>query len=221
MKTRMLLILLALLILGTSLAAAASPRVMVAYYTDQREYNSLSVYTMSDRLPLGLSFWGLTDLHGEQYGERRWDLVRSFSEYRLTRGGLFGLANLGVQVEYDDMTAIGKGVGRMGLAWSHSIPMPASGKGRLIWRTHPVETDGEGWQASLTFLLTFTDVISVTGFLDRDDHDDFARWIFEPQLNIRIHERTWIVFEYRSNGYERAAPHLDGTGYAAGLRIDL
>ncbi len=221
-----------LLILALALPALAGPRAMAVYSLDTRDYNSLSLYMMSDRLPLDLDFWGLTDLHGEQgnAAERR-NLVRSFSEYRLTwagaSGGLFGVKSLGIQGELNDMTPARPAVVRVGLSWTPTVTPPTIGPfggmpWRLNWRVHPWESDDEGWQASLNYLLPLSPGLWITGFLDRDAHPDGdARWVFEPQLNVRIHERTWFVVEYRYNGYEDAAPGLDGTGWSAGLRIDL
>ena len=220
------------LVAGVHAGPPPGPKAMAVYTLDSRDYNSLSLYMMSGRLPLNLAFWGLTDLHGEQgnQGERA-NLVRSFSEYRLTwagaDGGLLGIRSLGFQAEYNDMTPARPGAVRVGLSWTPTVTPPHIGPfgglpWRLNWRVHPWESDEEGWQVSLNYLLPLSPRLAITGFLDRDAHPDAeARWVFEPQLNLLIHERTWFVVEYRYNGYEDAAPALEGIGWAAGLRLDL
>ena len=203
----------------------------VQYYFDERDFNTLEIMVASDRLPLGLKFFGFTDLHGtENDADHRFDTTRSFSEYRLYHTGLgelIGLPGLGLMVEYNDFTPGSADLLRAGLLYKHGLSLPwlksvGKQKGWLMWRAFPIESDGNGGQASLIWNLPIHERIGFSGFADLNviegSHD---RWVVEPQLNFRLYKNIWGVIEYRYNGFEDANSVLKGEGFAPGIRIDL
>ncbi len=207
---------------------AASPRVSTVYYGDTRGFNNLTVYVSSNRMPLGLSIWGMTDLMAAQnVPDERWNLVRSFSEFRLSwsrNNRLLGLQGLALQAEYNDFMPGGDPLTRLGLAYRHGMPGlsgSTSRSGWLLWRVFPYETDGNGGQISLIYMLPLPGPLNIQGFADWNHNPDGPdRWVFEPQLNIELHERIWLALEYRYNGYEEANAGLEGEGLGLGLRLD-
>lgn len=206
------------------------PKLKASYYFDSRDYNTLNI-EVGGSLPLGFSVWGFTDFHGDQDNAgSRGELTRTFSEYRLSHGGIGELLNipgLGVQAEYNDMTPGDNNLGRFGITYKHAVPIPELGciggkPGWLQLRCFPLETDGDGGQVSLIYFLPIHDRVSIAGFADINFIEGATdRWIVEPQLNVRIHNQFWAILEYRYNGFERANDDLDGEGWAVGMRVDF
>ena len=208
------------------MASEPSPvQLSGAYYLDSRAFTTASVGISSNRLPLGFTFWGFTDFHGD-HDDESLSLTRSFSEYRLSHGGVgdvTGLPGLGLQAELNALSGGGNDLVRVGLTYRHDLPLPwlaGSGKtGWLQWRAFPYESDNDGGQASLIFNLPITDRVLVKGFTDYNVVDTGDnRWVVEPELNVRIAERFWALLEYRYNEYEDANPAIRGSGVALGLR---
>jgi hypothetical protein len=195
------------------------------YYLDNREFNTLNLQ-IATKLPGNLSIWGFTDFHGNQgVGHGFGNLRRSFSEYRLSHGGLgaaLGVKGLGMQAEYNLLTPSDQDLGRFGLTYRHDLPLPGTGRtGWLQWRAFPIETDGNGGQASLIYSLPLTESMSIGGFADFNLIEDAPhRWILEPQLNLKVADGFWAVLEYRYNGFEGAGG-LDGSGWAAGVKASF
>ncbi len=72
-------------------------------------------------------------------------------EYRLSRplpSKYVGVRGLGLQAEYNDFQGAGNSVARFGVTFRHRLYAERSW---LQWRYFPVETDGDGGQASLIF----------------------------------------------------------------------
>ena len=132
----------------------------LTYYRDSRNYGTLNILTSAGGLPFGLNFWGFTDVHGNQGGEGATDLGRYFMEYRLSRplpSKYVGVRGLGLQAEYNDFHGAGNSVARFGVTFRHRLYAERSW---LQWRYFPVETDGDGGQASLIFSCRSRDVPS-------------------------------------------------------------
>ena len=192
-------------------------------YWDTREYSTFGVYNSATGLPLGLTFWGFTDLHGNQHrGDDSFSFDRYFMEYRLSRAfdpeWVFGIEGLGAQVEYNDFADIDNEVARLGLTFKHDIPSFTDKNGWFMWRGVPYETDGEGQQLSWIWFLTLADNISFSGFADlnlREGMDD--RWVVEPALNFKLSDRCTFHIEYRHNEFEDDSVILDGDGVAFGF----
>lgn len=212
-------------------AVKPPPTVIAQYVFDDRDFNSLALYVSSFRFPLGISVWGFTEVNGTQNDPaHRFDLTRTFSEYRFSHKGLGNILNvkgLVAQVEYNDITPQAGQLLRFGIAYRHNLKMPQMGgvgglNGWLQWRVHPYETDGDGGQASLIYFLPLHKKVIINGWLDLNYSENSRRkLVFGPFLNLKISERSWIVLRYRHNGIEEAIPGLDGTGWALGLRADF
>ena len=207
------------------------PNIVTQYVLDDRDFNSLAVYVSTLRFPLGISVWGFTEVNAAQKDPaHRFDLTRTFSEYRFSHKGLGDMLNvkgLVAQVEYNDITPGAGQLLRFGVAYRHNLKMPQIGSvgglnGWLQWRAHPYQTNGNGGQASLIYFLPFHKKVFINGWLDLNYSENSRRkWVFGPFLNVRISERSWVVLRYRHNGIEEAIPGLDGTGWAIGVRVDF
>lgn len=192
------------------------------YYFDNRDYNTLSVFTSSGKLPMNLSFWGFTDFHGNQLSPRdRSRLTYSFSEYRLTYGlkDLTGIDGLGLQTEYNYFSRTNKDVARIGPVYKHDITFLPKGSW-LQYRIFPLQTDDGNSQLSLIYRFAINEKWSISGFADYNINDEAQdRWVIEPQLNFNLNEYLSIHLEYRYNGYEDANNSLKGHGVALGLGL--
>ena len=178
--------------------------------------------TSAAGLPLGLQFWGFTDIHGNQGAEGADEFARYFMEYRLSRPlpkQFVGIQGLGLQVEYNDFQGIGNSVARVGVTFRHRTN---GDRGWLQWRYFPVETDGDGGQASLIYFFSLTKRSSIGGFVDWNwTGARKGRWVIEPQLTYRLSELLAVALELRHNDFERINPRLQGTGVALGLEASF
>jgi len=212
-------------------AALSGPSANIQYYFDSRDFNTFAVTVGTDRLPLGWTFWGFTDLHGaEKDAHHASDAARSFSEYRLSHTAperWFGIKGLGFQAEYNDATPGSSDLIRAGLTFKHAVTAPwlkkaDSTSGWLQWRAFPYETDGSGGQASVVMMVPIHDRVVLSGFADFNWIEKGTdRWVVEPQINLKLDERIWAILEFRYNGFEDANPALRGKGWASGLRFDF
>lgn len=205
------------------------PQITAAYYLDNRDFNTLTIIVSSKRLPLGLSMWGFTDLHGDAKGAgSRSDFTRSFSEYTLSDRGLgrrIGMPGIGVRLEYNDAGGLNNSLLRFGITYQHKqirFSPFTDQRGWLEIRGFPLESDGDGGQLALAYFLPIHHRVTVSGFADLNfiNNGSSQRWVIEPQLNVQIHNQFWAVLEYRYNDFERVSK-LDGEGFAAGIRIDF
>ncbi len=199
--------------------------VALKLYWDTREYNTFEIATSSTGLPLGFTFWGFTDLHGnqDQVGDS-FDFDRFFMEYRLSRAfdpeWVLGIKGLGYQMEYNDTNGSGNQLVRFGLTYKHGIPSIIEKEGWLQLRAFPYESDGSGQQMSLIYYFPLHERIWISGFVDlnlREGADD--RWVIEPQLNIKLNDRYTFLVEYRYSGSDDASATLDGDGVAFGMSM--
>ena len=207
------------------------PNVVALYVLDDRDFNSLAVYVSTLRFPLGISVWGFTEVNATQNDPaHRFDLTRTFSEYRFSHKGLgdmFNVKGLVAQVEYNDITPQAGQLLRFGVAYRHNLKIPQLGSigglnGWLQWRAHPYQTNGDGGQASLIYFLPFHNKFFVSGWLDLNYSESSGpKWVFGPFFNMKMSERSWVVLRYNHNGIEEAIPSLDGTGWALGVRVDF
>ena len=212
---------------------AKPTRVRAQYHFDERGYNTLGLYIWADKLPLGLSLFGFTDLHGSQKDyDHRADATNSFSEYRLSHYGIdrivdFLPGKLGLQLEYNDVTGGSGDILRLGLTYKHPLPIPEMGlvggkPGWVEWRGFPVETDHDRKMAAVTIFVPFHDRVNILSFIDLNILPNASdRWVTETQLNVRLWRNMWGVLEYRYNGFQEAIVGLDGEGWAPGVRIDF
>ena len=206
------------------------PNVVAQYVLDDRDFNSLAVYVSTLRFPLGISVWGFTEVNAAQGDAvNRFDLTRTFSEYRFSHkrlGDMLNVKGLVAQIEYNDITPLAGQLLRFGIAYRHNLKIPQLGSvgglyGWLQWRAHPYQTDGNGGQASLIYFLPFHKKAFISGWLDLNYSEKFRRkWVFGPFLNLKIGKRSWIVLRYNHNGIEDAIG-LDGTGWGLGFRVDF
>ena len=207
------------------------PNVVALYVLDDRDFNSLAVYVSTLRFPLGISVWGFTEVNATQNDPaHRFDLTRTFSEYRFSHKGLgdmFNVKGLVAQVEYNDITPKAGQLLRFGVAYRHILKIPQLGSigglnGWLQLRAHPYQTNGDGGQASLIYFLPFHNKFFVSGWLDLNYSESSGpKWVFGPFFNMKMSERSWVVLRYNHNGIEEAIPSLDGTGWALGVRVDF
>jgi len=206
------------------------PNVVAQYLLDDRDFNSLAVYVSTLRFPLGITVWGFTEVNASQNDPaHRFDMTRTFSEYRFSHkglGNLFNVKGLVAQVEYNDITPQAGQLLRFGVAYRHNLKIPQLGSigglnGWLQWRGHPYQTNGDGGQASLIYFLPFHNKVFISGWLDLNySESSDPKWVFGPFLNMKISERSWLVLRYNHNGIEEAIG-LDGTGWALGVRVDF
>lgn len=197
----------------------------LSLYYDSREYSTVSILTSIKGLPLGLDLWGFTDLHGDQdQPSRPSDFTRYFMEYRLSRAfnpdWVFGIKGLGFMAEFNDFNGSDNNLARFGPYYTMSIPLPWDQQARFQLRVFPYETDGKGWQGSMSYMVPFTDRFSLTGFADINFVENGEdEWVVEPQFNYQLDEHVALVLEVRYNGFEDANPDLDGFGVAGGLSL--
>ena len=202
----------------TSIVSAA--QFEASYYWDDRTYNSITLQVSARDLGAGFSVWGFTDFHGDQANAaRRYDMTRSFSEYRLSNdrlGQWLHVKGLGVQLEFNDATAGNSDASwRTGLTWHIK-----TGPLWMLWRAFPLQGNANQ-QASVAWNLRLHDRLHLSGFADANVLSDKTVWVVEPQLNLRLLKPLWLLLEYRYHGFERLNPLLDGEGWALGLRYHL
>ena len=197
------------------------PAAKLTYYRDSRNYGTVNIMTSANGLPLGLQFWGFTDLHGNQGGEGA-EFERYFMEYRISRPlpkQYVGIQGLGFQAEYNDFHGAGNSLARFGITFRHRT---YGDRGWLQWRYFPVETDGDGGQASLIYLFPLSKRASIGGFADWNwSRSRKGRWVLEPQLTYKLTKRLAAVLELRHNDFERINPRIQGTGVALGLEASF
>ena len=195
----------------------------LTHYFDSRQYETLTVFSQLDDLPLGLRLWGFTDFHGDpKHPDGRFHLDRFFMEYRalapLKSDWLSKSDEFGGIAEYDDFNGPGNSLVRFGAYYQHVLPLAGKRTGSLQWRVFPFETDGRGSQVSLSYSIPLADRISISGFADLNFVTEGADlWLIEPQLNVRLNKHVAVVLEFRHNGFEQAAAGVSGTGVALGL----
>jgi hypothetical protein len=199
------------LIMGASLAFAERAKerrtvAQIAYYFDSRQFNTATVITSTDQLPLGFSIWGFADFHSapKDTGER-FDFNRYFIEYRLLRPlepkWLAGLKGVGTVIEYNDLEGGENSLVRFGVSYKRVLPWHGAW---IQGRVFPLETDGNGGQAALTYCVHFTADLFILGFIDYNWLEGGAdRWVGEPQLFYKINERFTTLVEFRFNEFER------------------
>ena len=197
------------------------PAAKLTYYRDSRNYGTMNILTSAAKLPLGLQFWGFTDIHGNQRGEGA-EFERYFMEYRLSRPlpkRYVGIRGLGFQAEYNDFHGAGNSLARFGVTFRHRT---YGDRGWLQWRYFPAETDGDGGQASLIYFFPLSKRASIGGFADWNwGSARKGRWVLEPQLTYKLTNRLAAVLELRHNDFERVSPRLQGTGAALGLEASF
>jgi len=207
------------------------PSVVAQYLLDDRDFNSLAIYVSTLKFPLGISVWGFTEVNATQNDPvHRFDLTRTFSEYRFSHKGVGDMLNikgLVAQVEYNDITPQAGQLLRFGVAYRHNLKIPQFGSigglnGWLQWRAHPYQTSGDGGQASLIYFLPFHNKVFISGWLDLNYSESSGpKWVFGPFLNLKMSKQSWVVLRYNHNGIEEANPNLDGTGWALGVRVEF
>lgn len=203
------------------LALADKPNVNLSYYWDDRDFNSATLQLAIPQMPAGFSVWGFTDFYSEQHNStERYEFERSFSEYRLsnnTLAGWTGIDGLGLQAEYNYLRPGSNSTWRGGITYKQ----PLAGWGWTQLRLFPFQSQDEG-QASLIYFIRFTDNFNLSGFADYNLRAEKSnQWIAEPQLSYKVFTDTWLLLEYRYNGFEMDSATLDGNGIAAGIRYDF
>ena len=194
----------------------------LTYYRDARNYGTMNIVTSAAGLPLGLQFWGFTDVHGNQGGEGADEFTRYFMEYRLSRPlpkQYVGIQGLGFQAEYNDFQGAGNSVARFGVTFRHRT---YGDRGWLQWRYFPIETDGDGGQASLIYFFPLSKRASIGGFADWNwTRARKGRCVLEPQLTYKLTDRLAVALELRHNDFERINPRTEGSGVALGLEASF
>ena len=221
-QTTALNLLITLLCLFLSkLAVANQLHVNLSYYWDDRDFNTATLQFSAPQLPAGFSVWGFTDFHSEQQNSaERYEFERSFSEYRISNIALAdwtGIDGLGLQAEYNYFRPGSNSAWRGGITYKR----PLGEWGWTQLRLFPFQSQDEG-QASLTYFIAFTEDFNLSGFADYNLRAGKSnQWVIEPQLSYRILKDTWLLLEYRYNGFEIDNATLDGNGIAAGVRYDF
>jgi len=156
------------------------------YSFDERDFNTLSVYTAAYKLPGNFSFREFTDSHGNQKPPRnRARLTRSFSEYRLIYNlrGFTGSDRFAIEAECNFVFFTDEHTMRFSPTYKYSVPFLPDGSW-IMWRFFPIETS-DNMEMSWAWKFVTTDKWSITGFADYNiDKGQKDRWIVEPQLNI-------------------------------------
>ncbi len=202
-------------------------KLSLSYYYDNRDFNTTTIQIFTNRLGNDFSIWGFTDLHAMQDNkDERYNMQRSFSEYRLSYSGLARHTNingLGLQLEYNDFTPGDGNLLRLGLTYKQFFFKKSRSKPLwLQYRFLPFESDGDGGQFSLIYFIPISHSISISGFADYNIREDQSNeWVFEPQLNILLHKNTYLALEYRYNGFEENITTLDGSGIAIGVQANF
>lgn len=214
MKTRLYVCFFTGSLLGLAVAVGAQPRTAasLSYYFDSRDYNTVTLLSATDGLPLGFAVWGFADFHGAPgRGGQRFDMTRYFIEYRLLRAvdpaWVGGVKGLGLLAEYNDAGGGGNVLVRFGASYGRALPF-----GRLQVKLFPIETDGDGGQVAFSYRVDLGQRLYIGGFADYNvSGDGPERWVAEPQLVWRLDGRFSLLVEYRYNGFERR-----DSGLAAG-----
>ena len=199
-----------------------SAQASLSYYMDNRDFNTFAVTIASSQMPYGFSIWGFTDFHSDQNSEtEREDFTRSFSEYRLSNNQLSnwtGIEGLGLQAEYNDVVPGNNNATiRGGITYKYKFLQTRW----VQFRWFPLQSNKD-LQASLTYGIPFTPQLSLSGFADYNIREGKEnQWVIEPELNYKLSDRTWLLLEYRYNGFEEGNVNLDGKGWALGLRYKL
>ena len=210
---RILFPILLLLFFGRAAPATAQWNVSVKYLFDSRGYNTLGVWP-SATLPYGFSLWGFTDLYGSEENEGRFDLTRSFSEYRLSHR-LFD--NLRAEVEYNGFTPQGIDLLRFGGTYQLNLL-----DGQIWLRGFPLETDGRGGEVSIEWAIPLFWRFHFSGWLDYDIEAEKGKdlWFSEPAITVDLTDQLSLIIEGRFNGFEQQLG-MDGGGIAIGLGYQL
>lgn len=198
--------------------AAAEPErrtgAQAAYYFDSRGFNTLTLISSTNGLPLGTTVWGFVDLHSAFDGDDRQDMTRYFAEYRLARAldpdWIGGVEGVGLVAEYNDLDGGGNALLRLGASYKRTW-----GRWRTQLRLFPWESDGDGGQAALSYGLALGPRLQLGGFVDYNwSPDGPDRWVAEPQLTLRLDPRFALLLEVRYNGFE-----ADESGAALGVEV--
>ena len=191
----------------------------IAYYFDSRQFNTATVITSTDQLPLGFSIWGFADFHSApKEADERFDFNRYFIEYRvlhpLEPKWLGGIKGVGTVIEYNDLEGVGNSLVRFGISYKQALPFSGAW---IQGRVFPLESDGNGGQVALTYSVNFTADLFILGFIDYNWREGGPnRWVAEPQLFYTINERFTALVEFRFNEYEK-----DDRGLAVGIDLDF
>lgn len=210
---------------GKNQKGGKSSALVISYYFDSRQYNTMNIQTSKDDLPLGIHFWGFTDIHSDQNkASDRFDFTRYFMEYRL--GGSIGekelpsLQGVGWEVEFNDFNGPDNHVVRFGLTYRHGVSWLLDEKSWIQWRIHPYQTDEKATQASLIFRFNLSERIFISGFADINlVRNGTNRWVAEPQLNYVINDTLDLIIEGRINQFEGAVAGMSGSGVATGIKV--
>lgn len=175
--------------------APPAPNLALAYYRDTREFDTMAIQYSSKNIPWGLQFWGFTDLHSRQNMPDDHDFSAWFTENRLTK--MIG-KGFGAQIEHNDAGSYGNNLLRFGVVYT----VPIKGK-FLQLRYHPLETDGNGSQASVVGSFGFFDKkFFVEGFYDHNFIDGASdRAVSELQLRYMLTDNLGLLNEYRMNEF--------------------
>ncbi|MFT5450787.1 MAG: hypothetical protein ACI9N9_000267 [Enterobacterales bacterium] len=211
-------ILLLSLVISLTTQSKAATQLDLSYYFDSRDFNTFALFVQNKDLGQDFSVWGFSDFHGQQNNKsERFQPDRSFSEYRLSNSKLAdwtGIDGLGLQVEYNHISPKSKNVWRGAL--TYKLPLGARLKMQL--RILPIQNiDDE--QVSIGYFYSINDKLNISGFADYNVRDDKKnQWVIEPQLNYKLAKDTWLIIEYRYNGFEDDNLNLEGSGWAIGLK---
>lgn len=203
-------LLLVLLLMGwTTPIMAQQWGLSVKYLFDSRGYNTLGVWPQAE-LPYGFSLWGFTDLHGNEGKGSRFDLTRSFSEYRLSYPLL---KNLRAEVEYNGFTPQGVDLLRFGGTYQLNLF-----DGQVWLRGFPLETDGRGGEVSIEWDMPLFWRLHFSGWLDLDIEAEKGKdlWFTEPALTVDLTDKLSLIIEGRFNGFEQRLG-MESGGVAVGL----
>ncbi len=206
-------------------AVLKNTKVMLSYYFDSRDFNTMNVLVNSTALPWGFNIFGFSDFHGtENVPTERFELNRFYHEYRLRRPlddlPFMPIKGFDLEFEINDSNLTKDGVARLGVGYQHLVPFLE--KSWLQWRILPWRSDGKGWQLSMTHFLVLAERIKLIGFADYNVMNNRPNeWVWESELSFTLTDTFDLIVEGRYNGFQEAIPGLDGVGVAGGIRIKL
>ncbi len=194
------------------------------YDFDSRGFNVIH-FMGNSPLPYGFDLWGFIDIEGaDLINANREDFTRYFLEIDIKKklwknGGIIG--------EYNDLQGGGNSIGRLGFFHKPDFEFLSSdcgrlaGKGFVVFKVFPYETDGHGGQASFAWNRSFDNILdgrlSVGGFLDVNFNagatSNQTVVVTEHQIRLRLFEGLHLITEFRLNEFLQ-----DDFGVAPGIQ---
>jgi len=183
-------------------AALARNRVTAEYQFDTRDFNTLN-FTGFTSLPANFEFFGFVDIETQKRETDRLDGATYFMELDLRSPTVY---DFGILAELNSASGINNDIGRLGFFLQPEFQILRKHNLWVLAKVLPVETDGIGWQASLSwnkkFPLILGDRFSMGGFFDynfRAGNDKQGHPVSDTQFRFSLTDQLSLLVEYRHN----------------------